>query len=45
MSRESNPQLSNAREQEVNAASAPAGSTRKTEVTPTAFQFPQGLHE
>ena len=43
MSSESNPQLSNAREQEVNAASAPAGSTRKTEATPTAFHFRKGF--
>ena len=45
MSAESNPQLSNAHEQEANAASAPAGSTPEAEVTPTVAQFPQGLHE
>ena len=39
MPRESNPQLSNAHEQEVSAASAPAGSTPEAEVTPTVPNF------
>ena len=39
MPRESNPQLSNAHENEVNAASASAGSTPEAEVTPTVFNF------
>jgi hypothetical protein len=49
MSRESNPQLSHAPEQEgnveqeLNAASVPAGSTPKTEATPTAFHFRKGF--
>ena len=43
MPRDSNPQLSNAHEPEVNAASAPAESTPEAEVTPTAFHFRKEL--
>ena len=43
MPRESNPQLSNAHEQEVSAASAPAGSTPEAEVTPTVANFRKGF--
>ena len=39
MPRESNPQLPNAHEQEVNAASAPEGPTPEAEVTPTVSNF------
>ena len=39
----SNPQLSNAHEQELNAASVPAGSTPEAEVTPTVPNFRKGL--
>jgi hypothetical protein len=39
----SNPQLSNAHEPEMNAASAPAGSTPEAEVTPTVFHFRKEL--
>ena len=39
MPRESNPQLSNAHEQKVNAASASAGSTPEAELTPTVPNF------
>ena len=43
MPAESNPQLSNAHEQEVNAASAPEGPTPEAEVTPTASNFRKGF--
>ena len=43
MSAESNPQLSNAHEQEANAASASAGSTPEAEVTPTVAHFRKGF--
>jgi hypothetical protein len=39
MSVEIKSQLSNAHEQAVNAASAPAGSTPEAEVTPTVASF------
>ncbi len=39
----SNPQLSNASEQDVNAASASAGSTPEAQVTPTVFHFRKEL--
>ena len=43
MPRESNPQLSNAHENEANAASASAGSTPEAEVTPTVPNFRKGF--
>ena len=43
MPRGSKPQLSNAHEQELNAASVPAGSTPEAEVTPTVPNFRKGL--
>ena len=39
----SNPQLSNASEQDVNAASASAGSTPEAQVTPSVFHFRKEL--
>ena len=43
MPRESTPQLSNAHEQDVSAASAPAGSTPEAELTPTVANFRKEL--
>jgi hypothetical protein len=43
MPRVSNPQLSNAYEQDVNAASAPAGSTPEGDLTPTVPSFRKGF--
>ena len=43
MPRESNPQLSNAHEHELNAANAPAGSTPEAVVTPTVPNFRKGF--
>jgi hypothetical protein len=43
MPREGDPQLPNLREQDVSAASAPAGSTPEAEVTPTVANFRKGF--
>jgi hypothetical protein len=43
MPRESNPQLSNASEQEANAVSAPAESPPEAEVIPTVANFRKGF--
>jgi hypothetical protein len=43
MPAESTPQLSNAHEQDVSAASAPAGSTPEAELTPTVANFRKGF--
>jgi len=40
---ESTPQLSNAHEQEANAASAQAGSTPEAEMTPAVANFRKGF--